>query len=134
MTTEDEQDDIFPVEYRAAHKAQAAALKVEAAEHGLRLETYLVPSVAEWVLAEVERGRFLDPSEAVFVAMQAFMELEGHPDLKEELFDREMAKSLADEGPSIPGEEVAARLRERIKLRAGRQPPTWAKIPYPSSD
>lgn len=43
-----------------------------------------MPSVAEWVLTQVERGRFLDPSEAVFAAMQAFMELDGHPDLHEQ--------------------------------------------------
>ncbi|WP_189637135.1 MULTISPECIES: hypothetical protein [unclassified Rhizobium] len=46
---ENQQDDLYPLEYWAAQKAQATALKAEASEHGLRLETYLVPSVAEWV-------------------------------------------------------------------------------------
>ena len=67
---ESEQDDLYPPQYRAALKAQATTLKAKASEHGLRLDTYLVPSVAEWVLAQVEPGRFLDPSDAVFAAMQ----------------------------------------------------------------
>ncbi|WVT77679.1 hypothetical protein QM996_26515 (plasmid) [Sinorhizobium chiapasense] len=128
----DPHDDIYPPEYRAAQQAQAAALKAEASEHGLRLEAYLVPSVAEWVLAQVERGRFLDPSEAVFAAMQVFMELGAHPDLHEELFRREMTKRLNDDGPTIPGDEALARLKERIKRRADHEPPTWVKVPYPS--
>lgn len=129
---ENQQDDLYPPEYRAAQKAQATALKAEASEHGLRLETYLVPSIAEWVLAHVERGRFLDPSEAVFAAMQVFMELDAYPDLQEELFRREITKRLNDDGPTIPGDEVFARLKERIKRRAECEPPTWVKVPYPS--
>jgi hypothetical protein len=67
---ESQQDDLYPPQYRVALKAQATTLKAEASEHGLRLDTYLVPPVPEWVLAQVEQGRFLDPSEAVFAAMQ----------------------------------------------------------------
>lgn len=129
---ESQENDIYPPEYRAAEKAQATALKAEASEHGLRLETYLVPSVAEWVLTQVERGRFLDPSEAVFVAMQVFMELDAYPDLHEELFRREITKSLENDGPGIPAEEVLAKLNERIRQRAGHEPPTWVKVPFPS--
>jgi Arc/MetJ-type ribon-helix-helix transcriptional regulator len=70
-----------------------------------------VPSVAEWVLAQVEQGRFLDPSEAVFAAMQVFMKLEKYPDLGEELFRREVTESLEDKGPGIPAEEVFAGLK-----------------------
>lgn len=127
----DDKDDIFPPQYLAAHKAQAAALKPEAAEHGLRFSGYLVPSVAEWVLGEVERGRFHGPFEAVFVAMQAFIELEAYPDLRQELFKRKMDKRLADKSPGIPADEVFARLEEEITTRASREPPEWTKIPYP---
>ncbi|WP_457588639.1 hypothetical protein [Ensifer canadensis] len=127
-----QQDDLYPPEYRAAQKAQATALKAEASDHGLRMETYLVPSIAEWVLTQVERGRFLDPSEAVFAAMQVFTELDAYPDLHEELFRREITKRLNDDGPTIPGDEALAGLKERIKRRAEREPPTWVKVPYPS--
>jgi Arc/MetJ-type ribon-helix-helix transcriptional regulator len=129
---DDQQNDIYPSEYRAAQKAQATALKVEASEHGLRMETYLVPSVAEWVLTLVERGRFLDPSEAVFAAMQVLMELDAYPDLQEELFRREITNRLNDDGPTIPGDEAFAKLKERVKQRTEREPPTWVKVPYPS--
>ncbi|CAN7607212.1 hypothetical protein [Pararhizobium sp. LjRoot238] len=130
MSTED--DDFFPPEYVAANKAQAADLRPQAAERGLRFEGYLVPSVAEWVLAEVEQGRFRDPSEAVFVAMQVFMEMQSYPDLREELLRREIRKSLADEGPTLSGEEVLANLKERMKRAGGQKPPMWSKVPFPS--
>jgi Arc/MetJ-type ribon-helix-helix transcriptional regulator len=131
MSDTDEQGDIFPPEYVAAYQAQAAELKAEAAEHGLRFEAFFVPSIAEWVLGEVERGRFLGPSEAVFVAMQMFMELEAYPDLRKELLKREITKSLDDPRPSIPAEQVFAELDAMAKRMAERQPPTWQRIPFP---
>lgn len=127
-----DQDDIFPSEYVAAHKAQATALKPQAAEHGLSFEAYFVPSVAEWALGEVERGRFLSPSEAMFVAMQVFMELEAYPDLREELFKREIEKAMADQSPGIPAEEVFASLEAKIDHAVAREPAEWAKIANPS--
>lgn len=130
MSTED--DDFFPPEYVAANKGQAAELRPQAAEHGLRFEGYLVPSVAEWVLAEVEQGHFRDPSEAMFIAMRVFMEMQAYPDLREELLRREIRKSLADEGPSLSGDEVLAKLHERMKRAGGRKPPMWSKVPFPS--
>jgi antitoxin ParD1/3/4 len=126
----DTSEDVLPPAYVAAHKAQAAALKEEAAEQGLRFQAYFVPRVAEWVLGEIERGCFLDPSEAVFVAMQTFMELVEHPDLQQELFRREIQKSLADPRPGMSGEEVLAKLEAKMKEAAGREPPAWNKIPH----
>jgi Arc/MetJ-type ribon-helix-helix transcriptional regulator len=128
----DDQNDIFPPDYTARHKAQAVALKPEAAEHGLSFPGYFVPSVAEWVLTEVERGRFHAPSEAVFVAMQVFIELEAYPDLRQELFKREMEKRLADKNPGIPADEAFARLKTKMKQAAVHEPARWTKIPYPS--
>ncbi len=64
--------------------------------------------------------------------MQVFIELDAYPDLQEELFRREITKRLNDDGPTIPGDEVFARLKERIKRRAECEPPTWVKVPYPS--
>ena len=134
MDNADEQGELFPPEYVAAHKAQAAALKADAAEHGLRFEAFFVPEVAEWVLAQVEQGRFLGPSEAVFVAMQVFMELEAYPDLRKELLKREITKSLDDPRPGIPAEEVFAELDAMAKRMAEREPPMWQRIPFPQED
>lgn len=48
------------------------------------------------------------------------------------LFCRELTKSFEDSGPTLPGEEVLAKLLERIERRAGHEPPSWKKVPYPS--
>lgn len=128
-TTTDEYDDIYSPEYLAAPKAQAARLKHEATEHGLRFDAYFVPSAAEWVLEAIEKGRFVEPAEAVFVAIQVFVELEAYPDLRKELLKRKIEESLADPRPGIPAEEVFAELEERMKKIDEHEPPRWHKIP-----
>ncbi|WP_189637134.1 MULTISPECIES: hypothetical protein [unclassified Rhizobium] len=60
------------------------------------------------------------------------MELDAYPDLREELFRREITASLEDKGPGIPAEEVFAKLKATINKAAGHKPPTWVKVPYPS--
>jgi antitoxin ParD1/3/4 len=125
------EDSIFPSEYVAAGKAQAAALKPQASEHGLRFDGYFVPDVATWVLSHVENGDFHAPSDAVFVAMQVFMELQDYPDLREELLRRELQKALDDPRPSIPGDEALARIMDRVKRRGELTPAVWTKIPFP---
>ncbi len=56
---------------------QARALKATAAKDGLKFEAYLTPNIATWVLEMVERGDFIDPSEAVFVFMKQAMDIFG---------------------------------------------------------
>ncbi|NSL25121.1 hypothetical protein [Agrobacterium tumefaciens] len=121
----------YPPEYVAANKEQAARLKPEAAELGLQLDTYLTSDVAEWVLAQVESGTFMTPSDAVLAAMQALMELQKSPDLHQELFSREIQRSFDAPRPSIPGDEALANVLERIKAVRGRTPPTWVKVLFP---
>jgi antitoxin ParD1/3/4 len=70
------------------------AVRRQAAESGLRFEAYLPPRLAEWVIALVDQGDFHSPSEAVFVAMQSFRELNEHPDLKQELLKRAIQKGI----------------------------------------
>ena len=48
---------------------QAKRLRNQVAEGGLRFEAYLPPSLALWLLDLIEQGKFLDPSEAVFVIL-----------------------------------------------------------------
>jgi antitoxin ParD1/3/4 len=96
-------------------------IRLQAAEGGLRFEAYLPPGLAEWVVRLVEQGVFLSPSEAAFVAMQSFQELEEHPDVKQELLKRAVQKGIdsAEQGDVISGEEFMARLR---KKREGPRP------------
>jgi len=69
-------------------KKDLASVRRQAAAGGLRFEAYLPPDLAEWVIGLVEQEVFHSPSEAVFVAMQSFRELEDHPDVKQELLAR----------------------------------------------
>lgn len=77
--TDDELPDDNPAE-----RAQAKALREQARAGGLRFEAYLPGSMADWLLAQIERGRFADPSEAVFLIVQNFIEMEPHRDLQDE--------------------------------------------------
>ena len=125
MTATDQTDDIYSEAYRNAQKAQAVALKEHAAEAGLSFDGYFVPCVASWALAEIEAGRFISPSEILFVAMQTYVELMNHPDLRQELFRREIRRSLDDPRESVPADEVFDRLLARIKAKARQKPAQW---------
>ena len=57
------------------------SVRRQAAEGGLTFEAYLPPALAEWVIGLVEYEVFHSPSEAVFIAMQSFQELDEHRDL-----------------------------------------------------
>jgi antitoxin ParD1/3/4 len=94
-----------------------ASVRRHATEGGLTFEAYLPPALAEWVIGLIEHAVFHSPSEAVFVAMQAFRELDDHPDLKQELLNRAIQKGInaAEEGRGIPAEEVMERLRKTME-------------------
>jgi len=77
---------------RPDNNKDIASVRRQAAEGGLRFEAYLPPGLAEWVISLVEQEVFHSPSEAVFVAMQSFRELEDHPDVKQELLNRIIQK------------------------------------------
>jgi antitoxin ParD1/3/4 len=98
---------------RPDHHHDIASVRRQAAEGGLRFEAYLPPSLAAWVVSLVEQEIFHSPSEAVFVAMQSFRELDQHPDVKRELLERTLQHRVAsaEEDGGMPAEEVMARLR-----------------------
>ena len=106
---------------------QARALNPIAAESGLKFEAYLPTDLGAWVLELVEKGDFLDPSEAVFVFMQQARELYPHDDLKEELLKRTLDERVNSDSPTYTLEEVKARLKESLKNRPN--PASWRKIP-----
>lgn len=98
---------------RAAGIARANALRAQAAEGGLRFEAYLPPALATWLLDQIARGMFVDPSEAVFVMLGEQHELEPHADLREEILRRTCHAAMDDPHPGFPLEEVTARWRAR---------------------
>lgn len=111
-------------EEKAKNVAQAIALREQAKAGGLRFGVYLPPDLADWLLGLVEKGTFLDPSQAVFVMLQEQKELEPHHDLRRELLSRRLQAAEDDPRPSIPAEEVSKKLKER---RALPESAVWVK-------
>ena len=112
-------------EEKTRNVAQAIALREQAKAGGLRFSVYLPPDLADWLLGLVEKGTFIDPGEVVFVKLQEAQELEPHHDLRRELLTRMLQVAEDDPRPSIPGEEVLKRIKER---RASlREPAVWEK-------
>jgi antitoxin ParD1/3/4 len=91
----------------------------------LRFSAYLPPELACWLLGLVEKGIFLDPSEAVFVILGEHQELESHADLRRELLSRMLQAAMDDPRPSIPAEEVFKKLKE--KRGTLREAAEWKK-------
>ncbi len=110
----------------AAERAQAAALRDQAREGGLRFEAYLPPALADWMLERIERGTFADPSEAVFAIVGNFRDLEPHHDLRDELLGRMLDASAAELESARPAEAVFAELREEM-ARPRPEPARWQR-------
>ena len=108
-------EEIWPTaEQREPCIAQAQALRKRAAKGGLRFEAYLPPQLAEWLLERIEKGVFLDPSEAAFVLFGENEELEPHKDLRQELLRRRLKAAIDDPRPSIPAAHVFDTLRKKM--------------------
>ena len=127
--TEDLQDGWRTAEEKARDIAQAKALKEQARNGGLRFEAYLPLDLAEWVLDFVERGVFVDPSEAVFVILGEHKDLEPHADLREEALKRSLKAAIDDPRPSISLEEFKERMEKR-RAEPRPQPAVWQKQQY----
>jgi len=110
-----------------AERDQAKALREQARAGGLRFEAYLPGSMADWLLAQIERGRFADPSEAVFLIVQNFIEMEPHRDLQDELLRRILQARIDDPRPGIPHDEACARI-DRLLAEPRPDPARWEKI------
>src|SRR3546814_354250 len=70
-------DEAFADNY--AERDQAKALREQARAGGLRFEAYLPGDMADWLLAQVERGHFVDPSEPVFATVPHFIHMDPTP-------------------------------------------------------
>jgi antitoxin ParD1/3/4 len=109
--------------------AQAKALQEQARKGGLRFEVFLPPGLAEWVLDFVERGVFVDPSEAVFVILGEHRDLVPHDDLRTEILKRSLDASINDPGPPIPLDEFEKKMAERM-AQPRPEPALWRKNTY----
>jgi antitoxin ParD1/3/4 len=114
---------------RARDIAQAKALREPACKGGLRFEVFLPPGLAEWVLDFVERGVFVDPSEAVFVILGEHRDLEPHDDLREEILRRSLDAAMNDPRPTITHEEFEEKMRAR-SAAPRPEPARWRKGTY----
>ena len=92
----------------------------------MKFEAYLPPSLALWLLDLIEQGKFLDPSEGVFVILGEHKELEPHADLRRELLKRSIEAAADDPRPGISGEELKTLLREKRKAPLP-EPARWEK-------
>lgn len=96
-----------------AARKQARALRDEAHAGGLRFEAYLPGRLADWLLEQVENGHFVDPSEAVFVMVGLFRDMEPHQDLRDELLRRQLQAAMDDPRPAKAASEVFDALERR---------------------
>ncbi len=108
--------------------AQAKSLKEQAAKGGLRFEAVLGPAQALWFLGLIERRKFGDAGEALFVMLGEMQDLEPHGDLRKELLKRSLDAALNDPGPPVPLEDIFASLNEK---REGPKPAPAIWKPWP---
>lgn len=96
-------DDELPDD-NPAERAQAKALREQARAGELSFEAYLTNDLADWLLEQIERGRFADPREAVFLIVKNFIDMEPH----------RLQARIDDPRPGIPHEEVSAEIERWI--------------------
>jgi antitoxin ParD1/3/4 len=111
---------------KAESIAQAKRLRDQARQGGLRLEAFLPPVLADWLLSLVERGVFTDPSEAVFVMLGEQQELEPHADLREEIMRRSDQAAMDDLHPGISQEQMAEWL-QTLAASPRPEPAVWSR-------
>ena len=103
---------------------QASRLIDHVAEGGLRFEAYLPPSLALWLLDLIKHGKFLDPSEAVFVILGEHKELKPHTDLRQELLKRSIQTAIDDPRPPVAADDLMKKMRERL-TQSRPEPAKW---------
>ncbi len=79
----------------------------------------LTPELEQLVRRKVESGLYNSASEVVRDALRLLDDRDRFREMKIEELRKEIQKGL-DSGPSIPGDEVFARIRENAKKRERR--------------
>lgn len=96
-----------------ATRESARALRDQARAGGLLFEAYLPGSFADWLLGYVEQGRVTDRSEAIFVTVGLFPDLEPHQELRDRLLRRMIQATVDDQPSSRPADEVFDSLKRK---------------------
>jgi antitoxin ParD1/3/4 len=79
----------------------------------------LTPEMEELIRRKVESGLYNSAGEVVRDALQLLYDRDRLREIKIAELRKEIQKGL-DSGPSIPGDEVFARIREKARKRAQR--------------
>ncbi len=103
---------------------QAAALRAQAERDGLRFMAYLPPTLAAWLLDQIEDGLFADPLEAMFAIVGIYRDLEPHAAPRDQLVRRAYLAATFDDEPCLPDPDIIGHVQA---LLAGRlaEPATW---------
>jgi antitoxin ParD1/3/4 len=107
-----------------ANIARAEALREQASVGGLCFRAYLPPTLAEWLLDLITRGKFTEPGEAVSVKLSEQRELEQRADLLEESSRRSCHAKRDDPRPDIWDGEIKERM-ERLLATPYPSPAIW---------
>lgn len=115
---------------------QAQALKPKASRAGLKCEVYLPSDIAVWVLDMVEKGVFIDPSEAIYVFMDQAHDIDDSDDLKTAILKHRVLKGEEDydNGRIIEGDdldEFFETLKNEIKEDLNVGSAIWKPIKQP---
>jgi hypothetical protein len=77
----------------------------------------------------IEREIFIDPRDAIFAIVGEARELEPHKDLRQELLERRIQAAIDDPRPSIPADQVFARLKAKMR-RPQPEPAQWQQFKH----
>ena len=87
-------------------------------ERGMTFEVFLPEDMADWLREKLAAGVFDSASTAAFVAFQDLIELDRHPEVRQQLMSAMVDASENDPSPSIPAEEVFASLDAKMAALA----------------
>jgi antitoxin ParD1/3/4 len=124
--TEQVQTGWKTAEGKAKDLAQVGAIREQARQGGLRFEVYLPPSLAEWLLDNIERGVFVDPGDAAFAIFTEHLDLAPHADLRQEILRRSLQAAQDDPRPRISQEEMMAHLK-KLSASPRPEPAVWRR-------
>lgn len=112
----------------AARTEQARQLKEMAQKGGLRFEAYLPPDLAIWVLDQMERVDFVDPSELVFTVLQQAGDIDADEFLQSQILRARIEQGMSDgrDKKTCSWEDVEKRIAARRETIG--EPAYWTRI------
>jgi len=86
--------------------AQASALRGQARVGGMRIEAYLPPVLADWLLSRIEDGTFSSPDEAASILLMEARVLDVDDNLRAELLRRALQAETGNPQSAAPTQEA----------------------------